>query len=282
MSSTPLRTADVARVLAIPPARVRAMVRAGWCRPARDGRRFRFAFQDVVLLRTALGLRQAHVPAARVRRALRELLRQLPADRPLSGVRIVAAGGRVVARSGDRVWQPESGQLQFAFTVDELARRAAAPRALPTRRAAAAAPPADDGDSAIEWFERGVALEDEDLDAARAAYEKAVALDPDHADAWVNLGRLTHEGGDAAAASRCYHEALARDETDPVTHFNLALAFEDLDQPAEAASHYLRAVAINPRFADAHYNLSQLLVRLGRRDEAVRHMVRYRQLMRRR
>lgn len=279
MNSTPLRTADVARVLAIPPARVRAMVRAGWCRPGRDGRRFRFAFQDVVLLRTALGLRQARVPAARVRGALRELLRQLPTDRPLSGVRIVAAGGRVVARSGDRVWQPESGQLQFAFTVDELARRATPPRELPTRRAPAA--DADAGESAVEWFERGVALEDEDLEAARAAYEKAVRLDPDHADAWVNLGRLAHEAGDPATASRCYHEALARDETDPVTHFNLALACEDLDQPAEAAAHYLRAVAINPRFADAHYNLSHLLSRLGRRDEAVRHMVRYRQLMRR-
>jgi tetratricopeptide (TPR) repeat protein len=280
VSSTPLRTADVARVLAISPARVRAMVRAGWCRPARDGRRFRFAFQDVVLLRTALGLRQARVPAARVRRALRELLRQLPADRPLTGVRIVAAGGRVVARSGDRVWQPESGQMQFAFTVDDLARRVAPPRALPAPRAPA--PRSPGGASATEWFERGVALEDDDVDAARAAYEKAVAIDPDHADAWVNLGRLAHEAGDPAVAARCYHEALARDETDPVTHFNLALACEDLDRPAEAAAHYLRAVAINPRFADAHYNLSQLLSRLGRRDEAVRHMVRYRQLMRRR
>src|SRR5262245_26774680 len=178
------------------------MVRAGWCRPGRQGRQFRFAFQDVVLLRTALGLREARVPATRVRRALRELLRQLPADRPLSGVRIVAAGGRVVARSGDRVWQPESGQLQFAFTVDELAKRAAAepPRAL-SPRARAAAPPPEPGESAIDWFERGVALEDDDVEAARAAYERAVTIDPEHADAWVNLGRLAHEAGDPAVAA---------------------------------------------------------------------------------
>jgi len=275
-----LRTADVARVLAVTPARVRAMVRAGWCRPGRAGRQFRFAFQDVVLLRTALGLRQARVPATRVRRALRELLRQLPTDRPLSGVRIVAAGGRVVARSGDRVWQPESGQLQFAFTVDELARRAAPTRALP-QRSAPSGPPAVAGESAGDWFERGVALEDDDPEGARAAYERAVTLDPSLADAWVNLGRLAHEAGDPATAARCYHEALHSDETDPVTHFNLALACEDLDRAVDAAAHYRRAVAINPRFADAHYNLAQLLSRIGRRDEAVRHMVRYRQLMRR-
>ncbi|HSP99013.1 MAG TPA: tetratricopeptide repeat protein [Candidatus Dormibacteraeota bacterium] len=281
MNSSPLRTADVARVLAIPPARVRAMVRAGWCRPGREGGQFRFAFQDVVLLRTALGLRQARVPASRVRRALRELLRQLPSDRPLSGVRIVAAGGRVVARSGDRVWQPESGQLQFAFTVDELARRAEAPRALSPKPRPAAPPPPAPGETASDWFERGVALEDDDLEAARSAYERAVTIDPEHADAWVNLGRLAHEAGDPATAARCYHQALMRDETDPVTHFNLALANEDLEKSGEATAHYRRAVALNPRFADAHYNLAQLLSRLGRRDEAVRHMVRYRQLMRR-
>jgi len=281
VSPSPLRTADVARVLAIPPARVRAMVHAGWCRPGRDGRVFRFEFQDVVLLRTALGLRQARVPATRVRRALRELLRQLPADRPLSGVRIVAAGGRVVARSGDRVWQPESGQLQFAFTVDELARRAESPRAISPRGKAVVAAPPQPGESATEWFERGIALEDDDVEAARAAYERAVTIDPEHADAWVNLGRLVHEAGDPAVAARCYHQALMRDDTDPVTHFNLALACEDLEKIGEAAAHYRRAVALNPRFADAHYNLAQLLSRLGRRDEAVRHMVRYRQLMRR-
>jgi tetratricopeptide (TPR) repeat protein len=105
-----------------------------------------------------------------------------------------------------------------------------------------------------------------------------VTIDPEHADAWVNLGRLVHEAGDPAVAARCYHQALMRDDTDPVTHFNLALACEDLEKIGEAAAHYRRAVALNPRFADAHYNLAQLLSRLGRRDEAVRHMVRYRQL----
>lgn len=271
-----LRTADVARVLAVPPARVRAMVRAGWCTPARDGRDLRFAFQDLVLLRTALELRAARVPAARVKRALRELVRQLPSDRPLSGVRITAAGGRVIARTGRRVWQPEDGQLQFAFTVDELARRARPVRVLPAPRRRSGAP----RPSAHDWFEHGLTLEDDDPEAARAAYAQAVELDPGHADAWVNLGRLLHEADDAAGAARCYHQALRGNESDPVTHFNLGLACEDLDKPTEAAAHYQRAVALNGDFADAHYNLSQLLSRLGDRAAAVRHMVRYRQLTR--
>src|SRR5690606_34571232 len=167
-----LRTADVARVLAVPAARVRAMVRAGWCTPAREGRDLRFAFQDLVLLRTALELRAARVPAPRVKRALRELVRQLPADRPLSGVRIIAAGGRVVARTGRAVWQPEDGQLQFAFTVDDLARRARPVRVLPAP-ARRGGPPRL---TANDWFEHGLALEEDDPQGARAAYTEAVTL----------------------------------------------------------------------------------------------------------
>jgi tetratricopeptide (TPR) repeat protein len=272
------RTADAARVLGVSPHRVRAMVRAGWCRPSRAGRAYAFHFQDLVLLRTAHGLAQARVPARRVKRALAELLRQLPHDRPLSGIRISAQGGRVVVRDRDTVWQPESGQFLLDFSVDELARRTAAPpavsRSAPPATAAAA--------SAADWFDYAVDAEDRDVEEARNAYQRALELDPDLGDAYVNLGRLAHEAGDAATAVRCYHQALARDEVDPVTHYNLALALEDLERNDDAVCHYQRAVALNPSFADAHYNLSQLLARIGRKDDAVRHMVRYRQLVRHR
>lgn len=274
----PLRTADVARILGVSPRRVRSMVQAGWCRPARAGRGFTFHFQDLVLLRTAHGLAEARVPPRRVKRALKELLRQLPPERPLSGVRISAAAGRVVVRDHDSVWQPDSGQLLLDFTVDELARKSGvAPPVAAAREPRRAA-----GESAVDWFERAVDLEDDDPAAARAAYQRALEIDPEFGDAYVNLGRLAHEAGDPTTAARCYHHALERDELDPVTHYNLALALEDLKRVSEAVAHYSRAVALNPGFADAHYNLSQVLARLGRKAEALRHMVRYRQLVRRR
>lgn len=274
-----LRTADVARILGVSPRRVRAMVQSGWCRPERAGRALTFRFQDLVLLRTAHGLAQARVSPRRVKRALNELLRQLPPERPLSGVRISAAGGRVVVRDRESVWQPESGQFLLDFAVDELARKSASARRMPAtkRRPGPAAE-----ESAGAWFARAVELEDSDPEAARAAYERALEIDADFGDAYVNLGRLVHEAGDPTTAARCYHQALARDDLDPVTHYNLALALEDLTRTSEAIAHYSRAVALNPGFADAHYNLSQLLSRVGRKADALRHMVRYRQLVRRR
>ena len=277
MTQELFRTTDVARVLGVSPHRVRAMVRAGWARPDRTGRSFAFRFQDLVLLRTAHGLAAAHVPPRRLKRALAELLRQLPADRPLSGVRISAESGRVVVRDRDSLWQPESGQLLLDFSIDELTQKAAPTRAV----RATGKVPAAAGESAADWFDHAVSIEDDDPEAARAAYQRALELDPELADAYVNLGRMAHEAGDARTAARCYHHALKRDDVDPVTHYNLALALEDLDRDSEAAAHYSRAVALNPTFADAHYNLSQLLTRLGRKVEALRHLVRYRQITRR-
>src|SRR5262245_9644765 len=153
-----LSTSEVARILGMKEASIREIVRTGVCRPARRGHRYAFSFQDLVVLRAARGLLEARVPAARVRRALAALARELPEGRPLSGVRIYADGGQVAVCGADGAWQPETGQTCLAFEVDGLARLADAVRA--ERRPDAAGP----GDAARAQlaFERGIDLEDED------------------------------------------------------------------------------------------------------------------------
>jgi tetratricopeptide (TPR) repeat protein len=268
-----LSTQEVSRILGLREARVRELVRAGLCRPLRSGRGYSFSFQDLVVLRAGKELLERHVPAARVRRALAALAAQLPADRPLSGVRIFADGREVAVRHGDAAWQPATGQIVLDFAVDELARRvedlAAAPEDV--RSGAAARARAE--------FERALGLEDSDPEAARDAYRHALALDPELADAYVNLGRLAHEAGDAREAARLSHLALEKCPEDPTVHFNLALALEDLGSRDAAVAHYLRALALDPDFADAHYNLAGLCEQLGREAEALRHYHAYKKLM---
>ena len=273
------RTAEVARILGVPAARVRGIVRAGLCRPTRHGRALEFSFQDLVLLRAAHGLLRADVPPRRVRHALSELAAQLPPDRPLSGIRIYADGRHVVARDGGTAWQPDSGQVVFAFEVDELARaarRGAPPRQPSTRTAARSSAPTQ---TAAAWFERALAREQRsDVAGACDAYRRALELDPEMADAYINLGRLLQGQGDAPEAARLYHLAIERTPDDPVAHYNLAIALEDQRQFAAAISHYQRALAYDPSFADAHFNLGRLLDRLGRRSEAIRHLLQYKKL----
>jgi DNA-binding transcriptional MerR regulator len=76
--SRALSTGEVARILGMPESRVRELVRAGLCQPARHGRRYAFSFQDVVVLRAAQGLLENRVPPSRVRRALSSLAGELP------------------------------------------------------------------------------------------------------------------------------------------------------------------------------------------------------------
>lgn len=269
-----LSTAEVARILGLSEARVRSLVRSGLCRPTRSGRGYAYSFQDMVVLYAARRLLQQEVPAARVRRALAALIAELPQGRSLSGLRLFADGRRVAVREGDTSWNPETGQTLLDFEVAEVERLV---HELDTGRPreAAAAPGAA---GAARAFQEGLALEDQDGVAAAAAYRRALTLDPSWVDAWVNLGRLVHESGDAEEATRLCRRALELAPEDPVIHFNLALALEDSKGPEAAIEHYDRALALDPDFADAHYNLASLYEGLGRGVDALRHYHAYKKL----
>jgi tetratricopeptide (TPR) repeat protein len=267
------RARDVARMLGLPVEEVRRLARAGFVAARRGPRNeLRFSFQDLVLLRAAAGLVHARVPRARVRRALRSLRDQLPADRSLAGVRVAADGRNVVVQEGGARWRPDTGQVLLDFEVKDLARKVA-----PLIRAARAqrASPALDADA---WYRWGCDLEDGAPDEACEAYRRALTLAPNHAGAHLNLGRLVHDT-DARAAEFHYRCALAAPGGErALAAFNLGVALEDQECHDEALLAYARAVEADPSLADAHFNLSRLLDRLGRGADALRHLATYRRL----
>ena len=260
-------------------------MRAGLCGEAGRGRRYAFAFQDLVVLYAARDLMNQNVPAARVRRALAKLLSELPGDRPLSGLRIFAAGGQVTVRDGATAWHPETGQTVLDFGLDELTHRVsdlletgAAPDPEEPAALRTVTPPSERLAQAQLEFQRAIDREDSDIPGARAAYQRALELDPDLVDAYVNLGRIVHETGEPSAAALLYRAALERSPEDPIVHFNLALALEDTDGATAAAQQYERALTIDADFADAHYNLAGLCEQLGRQTDAIRHYHAYKRL----
>ncbi|MEA2166310.1 MAG: hypothetical protein QOK37_4437 [Thermoanaerobaculia bacterium] len=265
-------------MLGLSAAQIRSYAAKGFLTPeAGDEGDLRFGFQDLVILRTAAELTAAKIPSRKIRRVLASVREQLPEGRSIAGVRIAADGERVVVRDGTAVWNPESGQSLFDFSVAEIAGKTkpialAAVREARTRR--------EDDLDADAWYELGSDLEVSDPDEARAAYEKAVALDPSHVDAHVNLGRLLHEAGEAAAAASHYRAALAADGHHAVATFNLGVALDDLGRLSEAADAYRRALDLDPENPDAHYNLAGILEREGDKAGAVRHLTRYRALTR--
>jgi tetratricopeptide (TPR) repeat protein len=261
---------EVSAMLGLSAAQIRAYATKGFLQPERGPRgELRFGFHDLIILRTAGELASAQIPQRKVRRVLERLRDQLPHGRSLTGIRIAAEGDRVVVRDGDAVWNPESGQALFDFSVRELIENAA-PFVQARER----------GDLDAEgWYELACEIEVTDIEQAKEAYGRAIALDPSHADAHVNLGRLLHEQRAPAAAEKHYRRALEIDASHETAAFNLGVALEDLGRGRQAVAAYERALEIAPDNADAHYNLAGLLEKRGEKAAALGHLKEYRHLV---
>ena len=262
-------------MLGLTPGQIRAYASNGFLDPERGERgELRFGFHDLILLRTAGELSAARIPQRKVRRVLQRLREQLPAGRSLTAVRIAADGERVIVRDGGAVWNPESGQSLFDFSVAELAQKSAPLLMRAVRDARERA----DELTADQWYELACELEMSNVVEARDAYERALRADPAHPDAHVNLGRILHEEGAPAAAERHYRAALSSDPDHETAAFNLGVALEDLGKIDEALIAYRRAVSLDDRNADAHYNLAGIYERRGEKQAAIRHLKAYRAL----
>jgi tetratricopeptide (TPR) repeat protein len=260
---------------------------AGFVSPGRGRRReYRFTFQDVVMLRTAHSLREAHIPVRKILRSLRHLRERLPAELPLSGLRITAAGNELAVRTGDTQWQVDSGQLLLDFEVQpagssvSVLNRRQAPKSeaavLSSRRGSGEA--ASNIDDPASWFERGTQLEDDDPVGAEEAYRKAIAAAPAFADAYLNLGCLLCDSGRCDEAVKLYRVALQHCPDEPMLHFNLAVALEDEKKPAEALACYEKCLELSRDFSDAHYNAALLYEQLGQASKAIKHFSAVRRL----
>jgi tetratricopeptide (TPR) repeat protein len=267
----PYGVGDVEKLLHLPRSTIRALIAAGFVSPARGPRNaWLFSFQDLIVLRTAQALADAKVPPRRITKSVRELRRHLPDAMPLSGLSICAVADRVVVREGGNRWQAESGQYLLAFEGDP----ADGSLSVIERKTMADAP-----SGAEEWFERAVALEPENAEAALRAYEQAIDVDPVFLNAHINLGRLLHEAGRYARAEQVYRDAVKICGSDPVLLYNLGVLLDDMDRKAQAMEAYEAALSADPGLAECHYNLALLFEKLKKPKEAIRHMSRYRTLI---
>ena len=280
---------DVERVLQLPRSTLQGLVRLGFVHPGRGPRRqYLFSFQDLIILRAARALMQANISRRSIRRSLGQLRERLPEAVPLSGLAICAVGDRVVVREGANHWQADDGQYLLGF---EVSVQNGVLKMIEHKHAGASAPAAeaaagradraevDEPHSADDWFNEGLRLEDTDPAAALAAYSRAAQNDPDNSAAWINWGRLLHEGGEARAAEKVYRRALEHCGTDALLLFNLGVALEDLGEKQAALAAYHGAISEDPNLADCHYNLARLYESAGKTQHAIRHLGQYRRLV---
>lgn len=266
-------TADIARILDVKPAWVRAQARGALISPARTAHgHFRYSFRDVALLRTARRLRCAEISARRVSATLATLSRRLPADQSMSSLKLMRRGKNILARDRRVVWDPASGQVLLEFcrppqiSIAELPARGYAVR---------------ESNDACDWFELALGYEHRNSDReAEAAYRRACELDAEHVNARINLGRLRHAANALEEAECLYREALRIDPRHPIALFNLGVVLEDRGVVGSAIESYKLAIDADPDIPEAHYNLARLYVKQSEDSEAIRHYARYKSLMR--
>ena len=253
---------------------VTGLIAAGFVTPGRGTRNeLRFTFQDLMLLRTAHALQAQRIAPRRILQSLVRLRATLPAELPLTGLRITAIGADVAVRDRDGRWQSDSGQLLMDFDVAPVAGNVTILERKPVQQ--------DQASDSGALFEHALALEASDeLAAAEVAYLQALALAPDLEDAYLNLGVLWATAGRYAELVRLCDAALQNCSDSALLHFNRAVALDQLQRLDEAAASYERSLALDPNLADAHFNLAQLHQEAGDARGALRHFSAYRRLQR--
>lgn len=250
------------------------LIEEGFVTPTRGKRNeWRFTFQDLMLLRTAHALQAQRIAPRRILQSLARLKATLPAELPLTGLRITAIGADVAVRdrrSGH--WQSDSGQLLLDFEVAPVAGSVTVLERSPL--------PENGEPDAHALVKRALSLEATDLAAAEVSYLQALALAPDLEDAYLNLGAMWAASGRYAELMRLSDAALKQCAGSALLHFNRAVALDHLQRLDEAAASYERSLALDPTLADAHFNLAQLHREAGDERGALRHYSAYRRLQR--
>jgi tetratricopeptide (TPR) repeat protein len=265
---------EVQRTLGLSRGMILGLVKSGYVNPKLGPRHaYRFTFRDLVVMRTARELIAASIPPRRVAQTLKRLRAKLPGELPSGGLRIRAAGDRIVVQDGARQWEAGSGQyvLDFSLSGAPANVRLIAPPA-------ASVSPAAKPDSASGLFEHGCELEEQDARRAAAAYQRAIDLDPSFASAHVNLGRLLHEQGRLSEAEAVYRAGISKCPADALLHYNLGVLLEDLGRSKAALEAYREALALQDDLADCHYNIALLYEASGMSRAALRHLNAYRKL----
>jgi tetratricopeptide (TPR) repeat protein len=251
-------TRAAARILAVSPDRIRYWVRRRLVQPAaKHGRRYRFVFNDLLLMRMAKEL----LPSRRHLQSLQECVERMrkttEPSRPLSSVRLENDAGLILVRQGDVIFEAESGQLRLAF------------------KAAPALGKLEEGFGPARVrarFEEAKRIAEEDPFRALTLYSDLLGREPRNFELHLRMAALLEHEGDLAGALRHLVGAAVLMPANGEVHLRLGLLYRKRGNDDEALQSFIRAIECDPVSVTAHRNLAELYEKLGRKRDAMRHL----------
>jgi tetratricopeptide (TPR) repeat protein len=222
-----------------------------------------FSFFDLLQIKKVRDLRAKRVRSATILASLQAMQARVAGMKnPLLEAGSFSVGSRVAFRTGGKALDPIDGQFIMDFSDSG--------RVVGTT---ARVRPISAGETAVELFARGIALEEDPATAAEAIaiYQKVLKLDPDYAPAHINLGTLYYNQSDYEEAEAHYRTAIEADPRYALAYFDLGNVLDETQRVDEAIAAYKAALQLAPTYADAHYNLALAYERSRQPRLALRH-----------
>jgi DNA-binding transcriptional MerR regulator len=263
---------DVARICGVSRRRLRYWERTALLEPSpADPAQPAFDFRALVSVRSIVGLLSSGVSLRTIRRSVETVRAHVPDVEALPSLRLCEGTERIVFRHEGLLMEPD-GQLVLDFGGPEAG---AGVELLASRL-----DPAEARARADAWFETGCGLDAEPSSYERAAraYRRAIEIDPEHADAWCNLGSVYFNQGRRPLARDCFERVLMLVPGHVEANLNLGTLREEEGRDESALRHYRVAFDADPLFGDTHVSLALLYEKLGATRRALEHWRRYLQL----
>ncbi len=251
-------TRAAARILAVSPDRIRYWVKQRLIQPAANqGRRFRFAFHDLIMMRMAREL----IPKRRRLQPLRQCVKKLGGSdnksRSITSLKLECRDGVILVREGEVVFEADSGQLCLQFGQPRKPAKVEE-RFGPAR--------------VRERFEEAKRIAEDDPFRALRLYNELLGQEPRNFELHLRMATLLENEGDLAGALRHLLGAAVLMPTNAEVHQRLGLLYRKRGDKDNALSSFLRAIDCDPASVAAHRNLAELYEELGQKREAMRHL----------
>jgi tetratricopeptide (TPR) repeat protein len=251
-------TRSAARILAVSPDRIRYWVKRQLVSPsARRGKRFRFAFNDLLLMRMAKDLLPRRHHVGLFQRCFDRVREMIEPERAVTSLKLHNDDGRIVLSDGASLIEIETGQMLLRFGPQREAGKVE-DRFGPAR--------------VRERFEEARRMAETDPLRALTLYSDLIGREPSNFEAHMKMATLLEREGNLAGALRHLLGAAVIVPANTEVNLRLGALYRRREETSNALQSYLRAVECDPLSLEAHRNLAELYDLTGRKRDAMRHL----------
>ena len=251
-------TRAAARILAVSPDRIRYWVKRRLVKPTgKRGNRYRFAFNDLLIMRMAKELLPSRRHLEPFRRCFDGIRRHFDTQRPVTSLKLQNEDGRILVRDREVVFEADSGQLLLPFGFER-----------PAGKVEDSFGPA----RVRERFDEAKRLAESDPLRALMLYSDLIGREPRNFDLHLKMSALLEREGDLVGAIRHAQAAALLVPANAEVHLKLGLLYRKREDFELALQSFVRATECDPLAVEAHRNLAELYDRLGRKRDALRHL----------